>query len=72
MMRVALAMAFALLMPAADSAQAAKPNYRPDYIDYVCGIKGGQPKTYLNAYFARSDGASQIRPGRCEAQQYRG
>jgi hypothetical protein len=71
MMRVALAMAFALLMLAADGAQAAKPIYRPDFIDYVCGIKGGQPKTYLNVYFARNDGATQIRPGRCEAQQYR-
>jgi hypothetical protein len=71
MLRIAPAIAFALLMPAADRAQAAKPISRPDYIDYVCGIRGGQPKTYLNVYFARSDGATQIRPGRCEAQQYR-
>jgi hypothetical protein len=70
-MKCVLAMVFALLVPAADGAQAAKPINRPDYIDYVCGTKGGQPKTYLNAYFARSDGATQIRPGRCEAQQYR-
>jgi hypothetical protein len=70
MKRTALAMAFTLLASAVDCAQAAKPIYRPDYIEYVCGIKGGQPKTYLNVYFARSDGATQIRPGRCEAQQY--
>jgi hypothetical protein len=56
-------------MLAVDGAQAAKPIYHPDYIDYVCGIKGGQPKTYLNVYFARNDGATQIRPGRCEGQQ---
>jgi hypothetical protein len=70
-MRVALAMAFAFLMPVVNSAQAVKPMFRPDYIEYVCGVKGGQLKTYLNLYFARNDGATQIRPGRCEAQQYR-
>jgi hypothetical protein len=71
MMRVVLAMAFALVMPVVESAQAANPRFRPDYIEYVCGIKGGQPKTYLNLYFARDDEATQIKPGRCEVQQYR-
>src|SRR5580704_6665867 len=33
MLRIAPAIAFALLMPAADRAQAAKPISRPDYID---------------------------------------
>jgi hypothetical protein len=70
MMRLVLPMTFAFFMPAVDCAQAAKPIYRPDYIEYVCGMKGGQPKSYLNVYFARSDGATQIRPGRCDAQQY--
>jgi hypothetical protein len=58
-MRLVLAMTFALF--------AAKPNYRPDFIEYVCGIKAGQPKTYFNLYFARNDGATQVRLGRCEA-----
>jgi hypothetical protein len=70
MMRVALAMAF-VLMPILKEAGIAKQMSRPDYIDYVCGIKEGQPKTYLNIYFARNDGATQIKPGKCEDQQYR-
>ena len=49
----------------------AKPINRPDYIDYVCGIRAGQPITYFNWYFARNDGATNIRPGRCEDQPYR-
>jgi hypothetical protein len=49
-----------------NSAQSVKLMFRPDYIEYVCGIKGAQPKAYLNVYFARNDGATQIRPGRCE------
>jgi hypothetical protein len=69
MMRIALAMAF-VSMPVLNEAGVAKQMARPDYIEYVCGIKGGQSKTYLNLYFARSDGAIQIRPGRCEDQQY--
>lgn len=64
MMRTALGMTFAFLMLIAESAQAAKPMY----IDYVCGIRAGQPKTYLNVYIARNDGATDIRPGRCEDQ----
>ena len=72
MMRLVLAMTLALFMPVVDNAQAAKPIIRPDFIDYVCGMKGGQPKTYFNVYFARNDGATQIRPGRCEAQYSRG
>jgi hypothetical protein len=71
MLRVTVAIVFAFFMRAADIAQAAHPIYPPDYIVYVCGIKEGQLKTYLNVYFARNDGATQIRPGRCEAQQYR-
>jgi hypothetical protein len=70
MMRVTLALAFVLLMPFVQNTQASGLKSRPDYIEYVCGIKGGQPKTYLNVYFARNDGATQIRPGRCEVQQY--
>jgi hypothetical protein len=70
MMRVALAMAF-VLMPVLKEAGVAKQMSRPDYIDYVCGIKEEQPKTYLNSYFARNDGATQIKPGKCEDQQYR-
>ena len=70
MMRLALMMAFAL-MPVFKEAVAAKTMVRPDYIDYVCGIRGGQSKTYFNSYFARTDGATQIKPGRCEDQQYR-
>jgi hypothetical protein len=69
MMLIAIPVMIALSMLAVDGVQAAKPIYHPDYIDYVCGIKGGQPKTYLNVYFARNDGATQIRPGRCEGQQ---
>jgi hypothetical protein len=65
-MRIALGVIFAFLIPIAESAQAAKPMYRPDYIDYVCGIGAGQPKTYLNEYFARNDGATDT--GRCEDQ----
>ena len=70
MMRLALRMAF-VLMPVFIEAAAAKTMVRPDYIDYVCGIRAGQSKTYFNLYFARTDGATQIRPGRCEVQQYR-
>jgi hypothetical protein len=70
MMRVALAMAF-VLIPVLKDAAAAKTMIRPDYIDYVCGIKEGQPKTYLNSYLARNDEAALIRPGRCEDQQNR-
>jgi hypothetical protein len=72
MMRLVLAMTFALFTAAVDNAQAAKPINRPDFIEYVCGIKAGQPKTYFNLYFARNDGATQVRLGRCEAQYYRG
>jgi hypothetical protein len=67
MMRLVLAMTFVLFTAAADNAQAAKPINRPDFIEYVCGIKAGQPKTYFNLYFARNDGAIQVRLGRCEA-----
>jgi hypothetical protein len=67
-MRIAFGVIFTFLMAIAESAQAAKPMYRPDYIDYVCGTRAGQPKTYLNLYFARNDGATDIRPGRCEDQ----
>ena len=70
MTRLALTMAF-VLMPIFEEAAAAKTMIRPDYIDYVCGIRGGLPKTYLNLYLARNDGAAQIRPGRCEDQQNR-
>jgi|HubBroStandDraft_6_1064221.scaffolds.fasta_scaffold80729_4 hypothetical protein len=70
MMRLALTMAF-VLMPVFKEAAAAKTMVRPDYIDYVCGIRGGQSKTYFNLYLARNDGATLIRPGRCEDQQYR-
>ena len=70
MMRVALTIAF-VLMPVLKDAAAAKTMVRPDYIEYVCGIRDGQPKTYLNLYLARNDGAAQIRPGRCEDQQNR-
>ena len=70
MMRLALTIAF-VLVPVFKEAAAAKTMIRPDYIDYVCGISGGQSKTYLNFYLARNDGATQIRPGRCEDQQTR-
>jgi hypothetical protein len=70
MMRVALAMAFVLMLVLKE-AGVAKQMSRPDYIDYVSGIKEGQPKTYLNLYFARNDRATQIKPGKCEDQQYR-
>jgi hypothetical protein len=70
MMRFALMMAF-VLMPVFNEAAAGKTMIRPDYIDYVCGISGGQSKTYFNFYLARFDGATLIRPGRCEDQQYR-
>ena len=70
MMRLALTIAF-VLVPVFKEAAAAKTMIRPDYIDYVCGIRGGQPKTYFNLYFARSDGATDIRPGTCGDQQYR-
>src|SRR5580704_5893296 len=46
MMRLALTMAF-VLMPVFKEAAAAKTMVRPDYIDYVCGIRGGQSKTYF-------------------------
>jgi hypothetical protein len=69
MMRVSLAMGF-ILMPVLKDAGSAKQMVRPDYIEYVCGVRGGQAKTYLNIYLARGDGAIQIRPGRCEDQQY--
>ena len=62
MLRVTVAIVFAFFMRAADIAQAAHPIYPPDYIVYVCRIKEGQLKTYLNVYFARNDGATQIRP----------
>ena len=70
MIRAAWAIAF-VLMPVLKDVAAAKAMIRPYYIDYVCGMKGGQPKTYFNAYFAKSDGATDIRLGRCEDQQYR-
>jgi hypothetical protein len=70
-MHIAVGMTLALLMPITEGAQAARLMYRPDYIDYVCGIKAGRPTTYLNVYFARNDGATDIRPGRCEDQPYR-
>jgi hypothetical protein len=70
-MRIAVAVIFAVLMPIAESAQAGKLMHRTDYIDYVCGERAGQSKTYLNVYFARNDGATDIRPGRCEDQPYR-
>jgi hypothetical protein len=69
MMRLALTIAFVLVSVFEEAA--AKTMIRPGYIDYVCGISGGQSKTYLNSYLARNDGATQIRPGRCEDQQNR-
>ena len=45
-MHIARGMTLVLLMPITEGARAVSLTYCPDYIDYVRGIKAGQPRTY--------------------------
>jgi len=47
-------------------ASTACADYCPDYVLYVCGIKNGQQKTYINSYVATNDGAMQLTDGKCK------
>jgi hypothetical protein len=42
----------------------------PQIVQYVCGTKDGQQKTYTNSCFARADHAMHIIPGKCEDQSF--